>query len=624
MLFQKSTKELRLNKFFTDINESEITSLFNPENFKEVKEGNIIYRAGDNSNELFLLLRGDVKIKFPSHNYISHKIFNDFFGEKELVDNTRRNSSAVANNKCLLYTIQKHIFENLISKSGTIKKNVETFGELKIPEANSSGKSRIDLTKSIKPRLFKAIYSRDKAKEGDESGNKAQNMSKELSKRNDANFRIDEMTVELENEIIIDEGETETIPTKPENKDEMFEDVNSLPKRNEPKIKEQIDSVDIQEILNVIRSINQPIKLYDTTQSIIKNLQRFSNSDAGGIYLIDKRTSELIKLIIQRGTITKIKYSSAAGLTGTCALQRNVINLEDPTTDNRFDANIDQPGNSELNKIIYLPLLGQDEYMVGVLQLARKNPTYSEKDIEKLNLITKHAAIAIEKCKSISNFIEIKKQDSNDNIEKFLEDNLLTLTNIINNYIPHLSDESSSPNIKDMITLIKNQTNFTWDIIQSVYNYNKTDFNLNRKKVNIKDFMHSITRLLSDYCASRNINLLEKIDDAAEVNIDSGKLFVAIFQLIVNACDVTNESGNVFISSSTHENFAHISLRDEDNSLPGELNESIFTPGYSEIKKRTRFGLPIAKRIVELHSGHISFSRNSDTGSTFTISIPVI
>ena len=90
----------------------------------------------------------------------------------------------------------------------------------------------------------------------------------------------------MENEIIIDEGEAEVIATKTENKDEIFEEVRSLLNENELKVQEQIDSVDIQEILNVIRSINQPIKLYDTTQSIIKNLQRFSNSDAGGIYLI--------------------------------------------------------------------------------------------------------------------------------------------------------------------------------------------------------------------------------------------------------------------------------------------------------------------------------------------------
>lgn len=623
MSYQRNFKELQLNKLFADIDESVITSIYKPENFKEVNEGTIIYRAGDRSNELFLLLRGDVKIKFPSHNYISRRLFNDFFGEKELYDHTRRNSSAVANSKCLLYTIPIHIFETLISKSETIKKNIETLGELKIPEVSSTGKSRIDLTKSVKPRLFKAIYSRDRAKEGDEPEDKALNVLEQLPEKNNVDLQIDDASVELDNEIIIEEGEVETTPTF-ENENEMFEEVRSLLKEKEPETEEQIESFDIQDILEVIKSINQPIKLYDTIRSIVKNLQRISDSEAGEIFLIDKRTTSLSKLVVQRGTVTKIAYSSTEGLTRTCALQRNIINLEDPHKDKRFNPNIDQPANSELNYIIYLPLLGHDQDMVGVLQLARNNQVYSEKDIEKLKLITKHAAFAIEKCKSINNFIEMKKQDLNDNVEKFLSDNLLIPIKVINSYTLLLNQEAISQKVKDMIGLIKNQTNFTWDIIQSVYNYNKNEFTLNPKRVNINEFMNSITELLSDYCGLRNINLLRKIGDDTDVSIDSGKLFMAIFQLIENACNVTQENGNVFISSRTHQKFVQINVRDEGPGIPVELIESIFTPGYSDSKKRSRFGLQIAKRIVELHFGHISFSKNSDTGTTFTIRIPIV
>ena len=80
---QINTEELKLNKFFTDVNDTVIDSVFKSENLKAVNEGDVIYKTGDNSNELFLLLRGEVKLKFPSNNYISNKVFNDFFGEKE-------------------------------------------------------------------------------------------------------------------------------------------------------------------------------------------------------------------------------------------------------------------------------------------------------------------------------------------------------------------------------------------------------------------------------------------------------------------------------------------------------------------------------------------------------------
>ena len=123
MTIRGNTKEIKLNKLFTGVNDSVINTLFKSEYFKVVKEGEIIYQTGDIADSVYILLRGDVKIKFPSSHYISNKIFNNFFGEKELIEKTRRISSAVANSKCLLYLIDEKIFDALLSKSEVIKNN---------------------------------------------------------------------------------------------------------------------------------------------------------------------------------------------------------------------------------------------------------------------------------------------------------------------------------------------------------------------------------------------------------------------------------------------------------------------------------------------------------------------
>jgi len=620
MLSQRDTKELTLNKFFTDINESVINSIFKSDNFKEVNEGEVIYRAGENSNELFLLLRGDIKIKFSSHNYISNKIFNDFFGEKELFDKTRRNSFAVANNKCLLYIIQKHIFDTLVAKSKTIKKNIETFGEIKIPEVSSTSKSRIDLTKSIKPRLFRAIYSGE-----EEEGNtdeKDQKIEEEFSEINDTDNKIEDSSVDLDSEIIIAEDEVEETTTITEDQSESFEEVHSL-LAEEQETHKQSDSFDTKRILDALRSINQHFKTYETVQSIVKELRKLTSSKAGEIYLFDKQSAELKKHVDENGIISFVKFDNSEGLTGTCTIQGKTINLDNPMLDSRFVADIDQPGDGTLKKIIYVPLLGNTNETVGVLQLARNNQSYTETDIEILELITKHAALSIERCISIDKLIQMEKQKSKDNIQKFLTENLLIPINVINSYTSHLSKESFSQKIKVMISLIKNQTNFIWDIVQSVFYYDKTEFKLNTEKLSINDYMKSISELLSEFCGSRKINLFKRTGNDTEVIIDSGKLFMAVFQLIDNACSVSKEGGKVFISSGTEGDYVQISVMDEGPGVPGELTESIFAAGFSESKGRNRFGLPIAKRIVNLHSGEISFSNNSNAGCTFTIRIPV-
>jgi signal transduction histidine kinase len=99
---------------------------------------------------------------------------------------------------------------------------------------------------------------------------------------------------------------------------------------------------------------------------------------------------------------------------------------------------------------------------------------------------------------------------------------------------------------------------------------------------------------------------------------------MAIFQLIENACNVSEESGKVFINSYTDGDYCKIDVIDEGPGISDELKESLFTPGFSSSKGRNRFGLPIAKRIIDLHSGQLNYSKNANTGSTFSIRIPVI
>jgi signal transduction histidine kinase len=617
---QKGSKEIILNKFFTDVNKSVIKSIFKTDSFKEVNEGEIIYKVGEDSKELFLLLRGEVKLKFPSQNYISNKIFNDFFGEKELFDNTRRNSFAVANNKCLLYIIQKQEFEILLSKSNTIKMNIETFGEIKIPEVTTSDKGRVDLTKSVKPRLFRAIYSRDEETKTD---HKYQNKVNDLTGLSDENVQIEDASVELENEIIMDEGEVEAAKTKPEDQRKRFEEISSSLKGKEHQKQEQIDLTDTQKLLDLFSSFNKHFKIYETIQSIVEELLKLTSSEAGDIYLIDKQRGKLKIILDENGSRSFVKFKNSEGLTGECALQGKTINLENPDQDIRFVADIDQL-SSELDKIIFIPLLGQGNETVGVLQLARRQKEYSINDIEQLELVIRHAALAIERVNSIEKMIELEKQESIDGIENFLKENLLIPINVINSYTSHLNKDSFSKKIREMIDLIENQTNFIWDIFLSVFCYNKKEFKLNTEQVNINDYMNSIVELLSDYCRSRNINLFKKTGDDEDVIIDFGKFFMAIFQLVENACNVSEEGGKVFISSFTDKDYIQINVMDVGTGVPDELKESIFIPGFSKSKGRNRFGLPIAKRIVDLHSGDLSFSSNAKVGSTFTIKIPVL
>src|ERR1035437_3651795 len=110
MFQNKNLSAIRNNALFKGVNDANLNFNFNPKDFIEKGEGEIIYQSGDPGDCLYLIIDGEVKLKIPggvSSPIILRKANNDFFGEKEVQENSIRKSSAVANKNTLLYIIRR-------------------------------------------------------------------------------------------------------------------------------------------------------------------------------------------------------------------------------------------------------------------------------------------------------------------------------------------------------------------------------------------------------------------------------------------------------------------------------------------------------------------------------------
>src|SRR3989339_796477 len=174
MSFDKNSQNIQGNRLFRDVSSKDIKINVSSNNFVEVKEGEIIYQVGDNSDFLYLLIKGQIKIKIYESIGAPPllKIFdNDFFGEYELLEKTPRKSVAMAVEKSLIYVInEKELKElaknktilanlfNLTSAIGTISKKlfyeIEVSSEFNNDEYNSietpQGRTSSSITSSLK------------------------------------------------------------------------------------------------------------------------------------------------------------------------------------------------------------------------------------------------------------------------------------------------------------------------------------------------------------------------------------------------------------------------------------------------------------------------------------------
>ncbi len=128
----------------------------------------------------------------------------------------------------------------------------------------------------------------------------------------------------------------------------------------------------------------------------------------------------------------------------------------------------------------------------------------------------------------------------------------------------------------------------------------------------------------------KHINLIFEADDGLPIlQIDAVKIEKAIRHLVANALSHTPDNGTVIISTRHTVDHAIIEVQDTGTGIAAEMIERIFEPFFKGDKARTvdkggvGLGLTIVKMIVEAHGGTVNVQSKADSGSTFTLSLPL-
>ena len=112
-----------------------------------------------------------------------------------------------------------------------------------------------------------------------------------------------------------------------------------------------------------------------------------------------------------------------------------------------------------------------------------------------------------------------------------------------------------------------------------------------------------------------------------EIPADADGLHQAFLNLIANAMDaVEDETGAITVSVRLDTMNRCITVQVSDNGSgidPGKIDD-IFTPFFSSKgQKGTGLGLAVTKKIVEEHHGQVLVSSKPDSGTTFTLHLPI-
>jgi two-component system NtrC family sensor kinase len=96
--------------------------------------------------------------------------------------------------------------------------------------------------------------------------------------------------------------------------------------------------------------------------------------------------------------------------------------------------------------------------------------------------------------------------------------------------------------------------------------------------------------------------------------------------LLVNAAHAIERHGDITVRSWHRDNSIYVEISDTGRGIPEEQVQRIFEPFFTtkKVGEGTGLGLSISYDIVKKHDGDISVRSTIDTGTTFTVRLPVV
>lgn len=136
-------------------------------------------------------------------------------------------------------------------------------------------------------------------------------------------------------------------------------------------------------------------------------------------------------------------------------------------------------------------------------------------------------------------------------------------------------------------------------------------------------------KLLENRLATFPVSVtLRRMPHLPNIHGDPDQLREALLNILLNACESMDYSGNLRIEESLCNDDEgtlriRISIQDSGPGIPEEYLPDIFTPFFSTKEQGTGLGLPIAKSILEEHGGDLLVKSSPRTGTIFTLDLPV-
>ncbi len=153
----------------------------------------------------------------------------------------------------------------------------------------------------------------------------------------------------------------------------------------------------LSSLIEASQTINSSLDLDAMLPRILKTATVNVKADRGTLFLVDRERNEIWSKVMQGDELTEIRLPVGHGLSGYVAQTGEDILIEDAYQDPRFNPDTDKATGYRTRSVLTTPMRNKNGEIIGVFQLLNKaTGPFDQGDVDFLNALSAHAAIAIE------------------------------------------------------------------------------------------------------------------------------------------------------------------------------------------------------------------------------------
>ena len=390
-------------------------------------------------------------------------------------------------------------------------------------------------------------------------------------------------------------------------------------------------------------------------KNILLNIKEFTNSDGGTIYIVygDKLTfkhilndtlnivqddSEEIDNVWNYLEITEDNCNMVAV---KCAFTKEIVKIDDVYNDKSFDFSgtkaFDEKTGYQSKSMLVIPMIGDDNTLVGVLQLINKIDDFNQEilpftvDDENLaHSLASQASVAINKFRQDKLIMQQSKMAAMGEMIDAIAHQWKQPLNVINIGASELEMnlnfgfDTDDDMLMNLAKETQDQVSHLLSTLDEFRSFLRPD--KPKEKVNIFVLVESVLVLLKDDIQSNGIETEILGNKTLEFEVIVNEVKHIFINLISNARDAFNENNikdrKVTFEILEKKGFISIEITDTAGGIPAHVIDDIFKANVTtkEEGKGTGIGLYMSTQIAQKNNGDLSV-KNVQNGAKFTFNV---